>query len=91
MAARLRVSCLLLTAGLLLALSAPSALAEPYLPPTGKIYAGVTAGDPQTYQEQTGVHAAVFQEFVTWGSQVGWAITSPSQANCVSGPIGVTL
>lgn len=75
MAPRFRVSCLVLTAGLLLALPAPSALAESYLPPTGKIYAGVTAGNPAAYQDQTGVHAAVFQEFVTWGSKIGWAVS----------------
>lgn len=49
-------------------------MAQPYLPPAGKIYAGITAGDPTVYEHQTGVHAAVFQEFVTWGNQIGWAV-----------------
>lgn len=71
---RIRLTLLALTSGLLVALMAPSAMGEPYLPPSGKIYAGVTAGDPATYEKQTGVHAAVFQEFVTWGNQVGWAV-----------------
>jgi hypothetical protein len=72
--ARVRVIWLALTAGLLLAFAAPGAIGEPYLPPAGKIYAGITAGDPTVYEHQTGVHAAVFQEFVTWGSNIGWAV-----------------
>lgn len=59
--------------GLLLGLSA-SAMGEAYLPPVGKVYAGVTAGNPALYQRQTGVHAAVFQEFVTWGNKISWAV-----------------
>jgi hypothetical protein len=62
-----------LLAGLLLALWAPSALGQPYLPPAGRIYAGVTAGHPRLYEKQTGAHAAVFQEFVDWGTRIGWA------------------
>jgi hypothetical protein len=49
-------------------------MGQPYLPPAGKIYAGVTATDPTVYQQQTGVHAAVVQQFVTWGSKIGWAV-----------------
>jgi hypothetical protein len=64
---------LALLTGLLLAVLAPSAIAQPYLPPTGKIYAGVT-GDPTAYQQETGVHAAVLQDFVTWGNNVDWAV-----------------
>jgi hypothetical protein len=63
-----------LLAGFLLAVFAPSAMAQPYLPPAGKIFAGVTAGNPAGYEQQTGVHAAVFQEFVDWGSSIGWAV-----------------
>jgi hypothetical protein len=65
---------LVLVGALLLALSAPSAMGQPYLPPAGKIYTGVTAGQPRVYEQQTGVHAAVFQEFVNWGSRIGWAV-----------------
>src|SRR5579862_4622067 len=65
---------LALFAGLLVALSAPSAMAQPYLPPAGRIYAGVTAGHPRVYEQQTKAHAAVFQEFVNWGSNIDWAV-----------------
>ena len=61
-------------AGLILAFSAPSALALSYVAPAGKVYAGVTAGNPAVYEHQTHAHAAVFQEFVTWGSKIGWAV-----------------
>lgn len=71
---RIRVGAALLMAGALLAVVAPSAMAEPYAPPTGKIYAGVTAGNPALYEHETGAHAAVFQEFVTWGSNIAWAV-----------------
>ena len=71
--ARVRTICLALLAGLLLALSASSAMAQPYLPPAGRIYAGVTAGHPRMYERQTKAHAAVFQEFVNWGSNIDWA------------------
>jgi hypothetical protein len=70
----IRMTGLLVMAGLFLALWAPRARGEPYLPPAGKIYAGVTADDPTAYQQQTGVHAAVFQQFVTWGNKIGWAV-----------------
>ncbi len=71
---RARLAGLVLAAGLLLVCAAPSALAQPYLPPPGKVYAGVTAGNPALYEQRTHVHAAVFQEFVNWGSNIGWAV-----------------
>jgi hypothetical protein len=64
-----------LLAGLLIGVFAPSALGQPYLPPTGKIYAGATAGSPTVYEQQTGVHTAVFQQYVVWGTTIGWAAT----------------
>src|ERR1700722_20235819 len=71
--ARIHAICLALVAALLVALSASSAMAQSYLPPAGRIYAGVTAGHPRMYERQTGAHAAVFQEFVNWGSNIDWA------------------
>jgi hypothetical protein len=68
-----------LIAGLVLATLAPQARAAAYLPPPGKVYAGVTAGDPATYEQQTGAHAAIFQEFVTWGGAVDWALAAAEQ------------
>src|SRR5947209_20433057 len=54
--------------------------AAAYLPPAGKLYAGITAGDPVTYENQTRAHAAIFQEFITWGGTVDWAL-SPADQN----------
>lgn len=71
---RTRAISLMAVAGLFLALSVPSAMGQAYLPPAGKIYAGVTAGHPRVYEQQTRAHAAVFQEFVNWGSRIGWAV-----------------
>jgi hypothetical protein len=58
---------------------ASASRAAVYLPPPGKLFAGITAGDPATYEQQTGVHAAVFQEFVTWGGTIDWALTAAAQ------------
>jgi hypothetical protein len=72
--ARIHGTRFVLLSGLLLALWAPSALGRPYLPPAARIYAGVTAGHPRVYERQTRAHAAVFQEFVNWGSNIDWAV-----------------
>ena len=66
----LAVACLALPAG---------SRAAAYLPPAGKMYAGITAGDPATYEQQTHSHAAVFQEFITWGGTINWALTPADQ------------
>ena len=50
------------------------AIAAVYLPPAGKLYAGVSAGIPSSYEDQTRVHAPVFEEYVTWGGKIDWAI-----------------
>lgn len=64
----------------LVCLALPSASrAAAYLPPAGKVYAGVSAGDPATYERQTASHAAVFQEFVTWGEGIDWALAAADQ------------
>jgi hypothetical protein len=57
----------------------PAARAARYLPPAGKLYAGITAGDPGTYEQQTGAHAAIFQEFITWGGTFDWALAAATQ------------
>jgi hypothetical protein len=54
--------------------------AAAYLPPAGRVYAGITAGDPATYEQQTHSHAAIFQEFITWGGTINWALT-PADEN----------
>jgi hypothetical protein len=66
------------TACLMLA-SASAARAALYLPPAGKLFAGITAGDPNTYEQQTRAHAAIFQEFVTWGGTIDWALKAADQ------------
>jgi hypothetical protein len=64
----------------LLRLALPHAAgAATFLPPAGKLYAGVTAGEPQTYEQETGAHAAIFQEFITWGGTIDWALTPADQ------------
>ena len=64
----------------LLCLAAPQAAhAAAYLPPAGKVYAGITAGEPQTYERQTSAHASIFQEFITWGGTFDWALASADQ------------
>jgi hypothetical protein len=64
----------------LLCLALPQrSLAAAYLPPAGKLYAGVTAGDPLTYEQQTHTHAAIFQEFITWGGTIEWAFAPADQ------------
>lgn len=88
--ARIHLTGVALLAGLVLALPASSALAQPYLPPPGKIYAGITAGDPAVYEQQTGAHAPVFQEFVNWGSDISWAV-SRAQRNRSRLMLGLVL
>lgn len=53
----------------LVLLPAGTARADALLPPAGQRFAGVTAGDPGTFQAETGVHAPVVQHFVAWGSE----------------------
>jgi hypothetical protein len=56
-------------AGLLALVLCVPAQARTFLPPKGKVYAGVTAGEPERFDSQTGVHSAVFQQFVLWGNR----------------------
>ncbi len=48
---------------------AGAAHADALLPPPGQRFAGITAGDPASFQAQTGAHAPVVQQFVAWGSE----------------------
>ena len=53
---------------LALSLAAAPAAAKPYLPPKGKVFAGVSGGEyPRGFARETGKHAAVFQTFTLWG------------------------
>ncbi|MBV8431582.1 MAG: hypothetical protein JO244_10490 [Solirubrobacterales bacterium] len=57
-------------AAFLLGPGAQAALAEPYLPPAGKVFQGVAGQPPGSYQTATGKHPAVYQEFLAWGQWV---------------------
>jgi hypothetical protein len=59
---------------------AGAAHAAAYLPPSGRIYAGITGADTAPYERQTGQHAAIYQQFVTWGGSFNWAL-SDADAN----------
>jgi hypothetical protein len=58
----LALACAALTAGAL-----PSARAARYLPPSGKVFTGVTDKPVSAYVRAVGKHPAVYQEFVGWG------------------------
>jgi hypothetical protein len=51
------------------------------LPPADSVYAGVSAGSPQRFAAQTGKHAAVFGQFVTWGQSIHWAFNEAAGAH----------
>jgi hypothetical protein len=52
---------------------AVSAFAQPYLPPGGHIFAGLTGGNSITaYEGMVGKHPAVFEDYMTWNTPVGW-------------------
>ena len=56
--------------------AAGAASAARYLPPPGHLYAGITGSNPAPYERQTGQHAAIYQEFVTWGGSFDWALAA---------------
>jgi hypothetical protein len=51
----------------LLGAGAAGASAQQFLPPTGKVFAGVTDQPISGYVRAVGKHPAVYQEFVAWG------------------------
>jgi hypothetical protein len=70
----------LLAAACLLAL-APSASAEPLLPPRGKVFSGVTGGTSlDLFQRQTGNHPAVFGFFTKFGGANEFIFRGAEQA-----------
>src|SRR5689334_17594155 len=78
----LAVACALSLAA---AFGASSAQADPYLPPSGKVFAGVSGSitDPAVvpaFDSRTGKHAAVVQTFVSWGyTQTRWLRLATAQ------------
>ena len=60
-------------AALTLLAAAPAATANPYLPPKGKIFAGVTGGyDASSFARETGSHPSVFQFFGGWNQTTSY-------------------
>jgi hypothetical protein len=60
-------------AGAFLALPARAG-AEPYLPPRGTVFAGVASGDDVAdFEQRTGTHAAVWQQWIQWGKPFRYA------------------
>jgi hypothetical protein len=65
---RLRLLPALLAATLLAGLPSAAA-ADPFLPPAGKVWNGLTAGfDAGDFERRTGKHAAIWQHFVAWAA-----------------------
>jgi hypothetical protein len=60
---------------------APAASANPYLPPHGKTFAGVTGGyDATSFARETGSHPAVFQFFGGWNQTTGYMFEGAQKA-----------
>jgi hypothetical protein len=50
------------------------AVADPYLPPAGKVFAGVASGDDiSDFEQRAGAHPAVWQQWVEWGKPFKYA------------------
>jgi hypothetical protein len=67
----------------LLALLLPAtAGADPYAPPKGKVWNGLTAGfDAGDFERRTGKHPAVWQHFVAWGGHYQYTIENSRGAD----------
>ena len=56
--------------------------AEPYTPPKGKIWIGLTAGfDTDDFQSRAGKHPAVWQHFIAWGQNYQYTLTNSRNAD----------
>jgi hypothetical protein len=72
---------LLLLIVLALAALPADAGARAYLPPAGKVYAGITGGtEVDTFASQTGKHPPVFQFFTAWNQRTEWMFDSAREA-----------
>jgi hypothetical protein len=71
-----------LLALLALACLPSTAAADPYLPPPGKIWNGLTAGfDAGDFERRTGKHPAVWQHFIAWGGSYQYTISNSRGAS----------
>jgi len=58
-----------------------SASADPYLPPPGKVWSGLTAGfDASDFERRAGKHPAIWQHFVAWGGNYQYTIDNARRA-----------
>jgi hypothetical protein len=58
------------------------ASANPYLPPGGKVWNGLTAGfDADDFERRAGKHPAVWQHFIAWGGSYQFTIDNSRGAN----------
>ncbi len=62
------------------AAGAPVGQAAQYLPPPGKIFAGVTDNPISAYVGPVGKHPAVYQEFVAWGEYLPYITRDATNA-----------
>ncbi len=70
-----------LVAAILPLLCASGADAEAFLPPAGKIYAGVGGQPLSAYQHAVGKHPAVYQVFSAWGEYLPGIFQDAEQAH----------
>src|SRR5829696_5589835 len=76
----LRAFTLLALLGLALAFPAQAA-ADPYLPPPGQVWSGLTAGyDASDFEARTGKHPAIWQHFVAWGGSLQYTFDNTRSA-----------
>jgi hypothetical protein len=69
----LAAAALAAVTGALLALPARAG-AEPYTPPPGTVFAGLASGDDVAdFEQRTGTHPAVWQQWIQWGKPFGYA------------------
>jgi hypothetical protein len=67
---------------LLLACLPATSHADPYTPPAGKVWNGLTAGyDASDFESRTGKHAAVWQHFVAWGGSLQYTFDNARRAH----------
>ena len=59
-----------------------AAAADPYAPPAGKVWNGLTAGfDADDFQRHAGKHPAVWQHFIAWGGNYQYTISNSRGAD----------
>ena len=59
-----------------------TASADPYLPPPGKVWNGLTAGfDASDFERRAGKHPAIWQHFVAWGGNYQYTIDNSRRAH----------